>query len=172
MKKSKYGIGVYAFTAFACVVIIAMASVITYQLLHDDDPDDQWDAFADKANAYTDHALANGNYHKPGDIIHIDWNDTSCSINGMNITASYRFSHIDYSYPTSYTSEYESLTYGYVFADDDCLRIEWHSWSKSDVVYPSDPSKDTHVVNEDHVIRTQYIPYSSITNMTVYEVIE
>lgn len=155
-----------------CTAAIAAICLVTYHTIHENDEKDQWSVFADKANAYTDYILENGNYHKTGEIYYISWNETSCTIGGVSVTTSYRFDHTNYAYPIQYTSEYETLTYGYVFADEDCLRIEWHNWNKSDVVYPSDPSKDTHVVNKDRVIRTQYIPYSSITNMTVNEVIE
>lgn len=158
-------------TLFAVIVAVVgvLAAVAVAFYAHESPQDDPWDDFADKANVYTDHVLETGTYHEPGHTDYISWSTLSARIGALDIKTTYSYQR----YTTSYWTETtESLSYCYVFADDGCLRLEWHSMTNVDQTVPSDPSKNTHTYKEDHVARTQYIPYSAIEDMFAYEVSE
>lgn len=159
-----------SFLAPAAVAVILLTSFIgvaIYEEAHEDKASNPWQDFARKANAYTDHVLETGEYHEKGDFASFEWNERSCTINTTTVASNYRYSYSVYG---DTTHIYESLTYGYVFADDDCLRIEWHSKSYLEHHDLSDPAKDRIQTIEDHVSSVQYIPYSAINSMTVNEV--
>lgn len=151
----------------AVILLVSVIGVIVYEEVHEDDTGSPWQDFARKANAYTDHVLETGRYHEVGDFASFEWNERSCTINARDVATNYRYSYSVYG---STTHIYESLTYGYVFADDDCLRIEWHSKSYLEYHDLTNPAYDRTETIEDHVSSVQYIPYSAITSMTVNEV--
>lgn len=162
-----------SFRVLCAVAVTALAILILFSVFTSiqdlKKEKNEWEVFADKANAYTDYTLENEEFHQGGSTKYIDWTRQSCTINGIQVVTDYRYSY----YASSvYTYDSEVLTYGYAFADDDSLRIEWHSKSTYNTVYLSDHSKDIHEVNEDKIVKVQYIPYTSISTMTVNEVIE
>lgn len=157
--------------AVAVILLVSFIGVLVYEEAHDDNTRNPWQDFAGKANAYTDHVLETGRYHEEGDTTSIEWNERSCAINTTVVATNYRYNYSVYSNSsTTYINIYETLTYGYVFADDDCLRIEWHSRTYLEYHNLTDPSMDRTEMTEDHVGSVQYIPYSAINGMTVNEV--
>lgn len=121
------------------IAILFIASFMTYQLLHDDDPDDQWDTFADEINYYTEFNL------KAHENDTYGWGATPGYIRLLGDSSSVS---ITCGRTNDYTSKYYTY-YSKIYVDDDCLRIEYHSSR-----YTTDGS--------DAVISVSYIPYSSI----------
>ena len=119
------------------ILTIVGAAYVVISLIEYDDTDDAWSDFADKSNRYTDYTIEKYKGYESG------------------VNASTTSAHIVFisegMFSVYVEKEANVIKWYYLYADDNGIRIEYHTMYYSSVMY-----------SVDKIISIRYIPYDAI----------